>query len=457
MSSLQYTERNLLEKILGMKTGCVSDFSDRTLQEFVLEKTGIDVFTEAYEGTGTSKANRIRSFWKKESNEITATLIEALLRYANNEKTDYDRELSARDESLFIEAKKIVQRLRDEAGDVSKDTLLFSLGFASQVNSSSKTNMVSKDANNNESVGNLSDEKLLAIIRRAENTNVPGSLYQRANTEWQIRHQQKIIEATKSGHGGISFEVGGDMVNDGVIHTGSGARVDIAVAGNYASKKGKIIQGKVDSKKKIPWYLNEWMKYLVYPFCVGVIVIIVGFMITEAKIPQIFNGNNWFGFKAQSVQNLSEQIISSKDNLRPLEPLETGKTKSELPNGTYFYAISVAIVYEIENPEKDTFAATNEYSKNFSFEIQKIADRYYVVGFISDEAYSRIGSVNTQNSLYTMLFPSSWGGATNPVAIPFDKIYTIKDRVIDLDPSKKAYILDIGFKEVKDRPDVHVR
>lgn len=42
-----------------------------------------------------------------------------------------------------------------------------------------------------------SDEELLAVVRRAENTNVPGGLYQMADKELQIRHQQKMLEATK--------------------------------------------------------------------------------------------------------------------------------------------------------------------------------------------------------------------------------------------------------------------
>ncbi len=114
MSSLQFSERNLLEKILGMRTGYVSDFSDRTFQEFVLEKTGIDILTPEYEENGTSKANRLRTFLKKESDATVIALIEPLINYAYTEKTGFDREIHARDEILFIEARKIVQRLKDD-------------------------------------------------------------------------------------------------------------------------------------------------------------------------------------------------------------------------------------------------------------------------------------------------------------------------------------------------------
>ncbi|MBP7770325.1 MAG: hypothetical protein KA066_00200 [Candidatus Pacebacteria bacterium] len=118
MSSLKFNERNLLERILEMKTGYVSDFSDRTFREFVLETTGIDILTEPYAEGGTSKANRLRTFWVKESDETVATLIEPLLEHALRSKTDFDRELHTRDEHLFIEARKIIQRLKDEPAPV---------------------------------------------------------------------------------------------------------------------------------------------------------------------------------------------------------------------------------------------------------------------------------------------------------------------------------------------------
>src|SRR3989338_9421239 len=122
MSSLLFIECSLLEKILGMQTGYVSDFSDKTFREFVMEKTKIDIFTEEYAEAGTSKANRLRTFWKKESDATVAALLEPLLEYALREKTDFDRGLGARDEHLFIEARKILQKLKDEPNQNSFHT-----------------------------------------------------------------------------------------------------------------------------------------------------------------------------------------------------------------------------------------------------------------------------------------------------------------------------------------------
>lgn len=48
----------------------------------------------------------------------------------------------------------------------------------------------------NKPIEQFTDEELLAVIRRAENTNVPGSLYQRANNEQKLRQDQRMLNAT---------------------------------------------------------------------------------------------------------------------------------------------------------------------------------------------------------------------------------------------------------------------
>lgn len=48
----------------------------------------------------------------------------------------------------------------------------------------------------NKPIEKYTDDELLTVIRRAENSNIPGSQYQRADNEWKIRQQKKILEAT---------------------------------------------------------------------------------------------------------------------------------------------------------------------------------------------------------------------------------------------------------------------
>jgi hypothetical protein len=142
-------------------------------------------------------------------------------------------------------------------------------------------------------------------------------------------------------------------------------------------------------------------------------------------------------------------------NLRSLEPLETGKKIGELPNNVYFYASPLKVVYEIEDSKIDFLDATNKRINNYSFEIQKIDNRYYLIGFVSDETYSKIGTVNSDNSLSTIIFPNKWGGASSPIAIPFDSVYTANDRDIELDSETTIHAIDIDFKEVIDQPQTH--
>lgn len=98
-----------------------------------------------------------------------------------------------------------------------------------------------------------SNPELLEVIRRAENTDIPGSLYQRAYNEWQLRQQQRLIDATNNRRSGVFLEVGGDMTNHGVIQTDSDSDIKIAVAGNYSSnEKAKLIRGPRISQKE--WY-----------------------------------------------------------------------------------------------------------------------------------------------------------------------------------------------------------
>jgi hypothetical protein len=63
MADLSYIEKRHLEKILGMGSGYVLDFSNRTFEEFVVDSTGKNIYDEKYSSAGGSKANRLRAFW----------------------------------------------------------------------------------------------------------------------------------------------------------------------------------------------------------------------------------------------------------------------------------------------------------------------------------------------------------------------------------------------------------
>lgn len=82
MSDLSAIEKSILEKFLGMESGYVLDFTNRTMQEFILDSTGRDIYDTAYDAGSGSKAYRMRKFWEVESNFVVAKVLNNLYQYA---------------------------------------------------------------------------------------------------------------------------------------------------------------------------------------------------------------------------------------------------------------------------------------------------------------------------------------------------------------------------------------
>ncbi|WP_238379808.1 abortive infection family protein [Celeribacter ethanolicus] len=76
-------ERDNLELVLGMGGGYVLDFSDRTFNDFFYETLGIDPQeqTSFFNGRGTSKAKRLRSFIERASPSLVAKLLREMWEY----------------------------------------------------------------------------------------------------------------------------------------------------------------------------------------------------------------------------------------------------------------------------------------------------------------------------------------------------------------------------------------
>jgi hypothetical protein len=81
MSDLTAVEKSRLENFLGMASGWVLKFSDRSFREFVLDTSGIDISSPRYNYLSGSKANRLRRFWQLESNAVVAKLLSEMIEY----------------------------------------------------------------------------------------------------------------------------------------------------------------------------------------------------------------------------------------------------------------------------------------------------------------------------------------------------------------------------------------
>ncbi len=81
MSNLTAVEKKKFERLLGMETGYVLDFTNRSFSEFVRDSTGRDIYDSRYNYASGSKANRLRAFWQKEDNAVVGKLMGDILDY----------------------------------------------------------------------------------------------------------------------------------------------------------------------------------------------------------------------------------------------------------------------------------------------------------------------------------------------------------------------------------------
>jgi len=92
MSDLSFGEKHKLEKLFGMSSGYVLQFSNRTFQDFVYDSTDKNIFDGTYNRDSGSKANRLREFWEKEPNQLVGKLLADLLDYSDTGAPDPLRE-----------------------------------------------------------------------------------------------------------------------------------------------------------------------------------------------------------------------------------------------------------------------------------------------------------------------------------------------------------------------------
>jgi hypothetical protein len=112
MAEISYEERLLLEDFLDMGQGYILNFNNSTLQEFVNEKVGVDIYSKKYSLKGDSKAKRIREFWRLESDYLVSQLIEAFIVYYQFGRTRNPNYFKAPKEQEE-KCKKIVERLKE--------------------------------------------------------------------------------------------------------------------------------------------------------------------------------------------------------------------------------------------------------------------------------------------------------------------------------------------------------
>lgn len=113
MSKIEKRDLLRIEDLFGMDTGYVLEFSNRTMQNFILDVVNIDIYDDKYSIWGDSKAKRLRTFIKLESDYNVKKILLAMIEH----KYDYDMDRKDRDEdytvreSLINKCREIVENL----------------------------------------------------------------------------------------------------------------------------------------------------------------------------------------------------------------------------------------------------------------------------------------------------------------------------------------------------------
>jgi hypothetical protein len=109
LSDLHFMERSRLEKLLGMGSGYVLNFSNRTFQEFIADSVHRDIYCGMYDSGSCSKANLLRKFMGAEPNHVIGKLLSDLVELAKEQSVHRE------DKALLEECRKIAERLRQGA------------------------------------------------------------------------------------------------------------------------------------------------------------------------------------------------------------------------------------------------------------------------------------------------------------------------------------------------------
>ncbi len=107
MSSLSEMDKRYLEKLLGMQSGYVLDYSDATFGEF-FRRFGVEIHGERFQTYGGSKAKKMRSFWDQESDALVGRVLGEIL---DGYEADCDLNGRTRETALLERARAIVARL----------------------------------------------------------------------------------------------------------------------------------------------------------------------------------------------------------------------------------------------------------------------------------------------------------------------------------------------------------
>ncbi len=112
MAQLTLIEKDKLERLFGMGSGWVLDFTDASFAAFFAEMNfNINDPRYTVNKTSKSKAKRLRGFWEQEDNVKVGTVLDKLIDYAEYLRSKNGQESTATDEKLISDCRGIASKL----------------------------------------------------------------------------------------------------------------------------------------------------------------------------------------------------------------------------------------------------------------------------------------------------------------------------------------------------------
>ncbi|WP_297898220.1 hypothetical protein [Methanobrevibacter sp.] len=108
MSDITGPEKAAFSKLFGMKEGHFLNESHASLNDLIAECSGVDFEDKKYLKKGTSKGNKIRSFWEIESNEVVGKTLICLINYYYEKYDEWDI-----DEDELIKCYDYAEKIKD--------------------------------------------------------------------------------------------------------------------------------------------------------------------------------------------------------------------------------------------------------------------------------------------------------------------------------------------------------
>lgn len=118
MSNISFVDKRVIENFLAMRGGYVLDFSNRELQDFIIDTVQLDIYNNKYSNKGESKANRVRELIRIEENITILKLLKDFLNYVRS--SDYKSNIEETDEYLKTENEFIciIQKLENTGENI---------------------------------------------------------------------------------------------------------------------------------------------------------------------------------------------------------------------------------------------------------------------------------------------------------------------------------------------------